>query len=304
MRLSCLLRAACILLAALPLSCGDAPVPPEPAIQPEVVVELGTLGYNPLDTLRLFRPVCEYLSEELHAERIRVEPACAVSVPHAIEMLREGSLDVVIDSPLILYHIARRVELDIRLRRWKGGVASYRSLLVARKDSGISALEQLKGRMVAFEDPWSTSGYFLPAALLREAGLQLSTKTTPQEPVGADEVGTIFTLDEENIVVWVLTGRCAAGAVNNLDYEEFKGAQAAELKVLAESQTVPRQVVAFRRDLPDEVVDALVRALLAMENSEQGRAVLSAFKQTARFDAIEDEPQLRARVATILDAVE
>ncbi len=303
MRLFCGLL-SCALLALGPLSCGDSSVVPETTPPAEVVIELGTLGYNPLDTLRLYHPLCDYLSAQLREQRIRVEPACAVSVPHAIEMLREGSLDVVIDSPLILYHIARRVELDILLRRWKGGVANYHSVLVARNDSGISSLEQLKGRMVALEDSWSTSGYFLPAALLREAGLKLSQKSTPQEPVAADEVGTIFTLDEENIVVWVLTGRCAAGALSNLDFEEFRGAQAGEFKVLAESQVVPRHVVAFRKGLPAEIVETLCRQLVAMERSEEGLAVMEQFKKTTRFDRIENEAALRVRINTILDAVE
>ena len=51
---------------------------------------------------------------------------------------------------------------EIILREWKKGVASYRSVIVARADSGITELADLRGGKVAFEDPTSTSGFFFP----------------------------------------------------------------------------------------------------------------------------------------------
>jgi phosphonate transport system substrate-binding protein len=48
------------------------------------------------------------------------------------------------------------------------GTTGYYSIGFARKDSGITSIEQAKGKVFAFADPNSTSGYLVPGAELRE----------------------------------------------------------------------------------------------------------------------------------------
>jgi phosphonate transport system substrate-binding protein len=53
----------------------------------------------------------------------------------------------------------------------KDGSISYVSVLVVRADSGIGALEQMRGKSLAWADPNSTSGYLIPRFALRKAGI-------------------------------------------------------------------------------------------------------------------------------------
>ena len=46
------------------------------------------------------------------------------------------------------------------------GTTGYYSIGFARKDSGITSMEDAKGKSFAFADPNSTSGYLVPAAEL------------------------------------------------------------------------------------------------------------------------------------------
>ena len=48
------------------------------------------------------------------------------------------------------------------------GDTGYYSVMVARKDSGISSLEDMKGKHLGFADPNSTSGYLIPSVELPE----------------------------------------------------------------------------------------------------------------------------------------
>ncbi len=48
------------------------------------------------------------------------------------------------------------------------GSTGYHSIMVARKDSGITKLEDLKGKKLGFADPDSTSGYLIPLVTLPE----------------------------------------------------------------------------------------------------------------------------------------
>ena len=51
------------------------------------------------------------------------------------------------------------------------GSISYVSVLVVRADSGITSLEQMRGKSLAWADPNSTSGYLIPRFALRRAGI-------------------------------------------------------------------------------------------------------------------------------------
>ena len=51
------------------------------------------------------------------------------------------------------------------------GSTSYLALMYVRADSGITAIEQMKGRSMAWSDPNSASGYLIPRAELRAAGI-------------------------------------------------------------------------------------------------------------------------------------
>ncbi len=56
----------------------------------------------------------------------------------------------------------------------KDGSTYYYSVMVVRKDSGITSLEQMKGHSLAFADPNSTSGYLIPSATLKAKGIDLT----------------------------------------------------------------------------------------------------------------------------------
>ncbi len=53
----------------------------------------------------------------------------------------------------------------------RDGSISYVSVMVVRADSGITNLEQMRGKSLAWADPNSTSGYLIPRFALRRAGI-------------------------------------------------------------------------------------------------------------------------------------
>jgi phosphonate transport system substrate-binding protein len=53
----------------------------------------------------------------------------------------------------------------------KDGTIFYIAVMVTRKDSGITSLEQMKGHSLAWADPNSASGYLIPSASLKAAGI-------------------------------------------------------------------------------------------------------------------------------------
>lgn len=118
-----------------------------------------------------------------------------VVVPAPLQMaklLEEKKIDFYMESPYPTYLINRLGAAVLLVRRWKSGMAEYRSLIFSKKDNAISRLEDLRGKMIAFEDPGSTSGYFLPKVLLLKKGFKLTEKPRPDANVGPKEIGYVF----------------------------------------------------------------------------------------------------------------
>ncbi len=78
------------------------------------------------------------------------------------------------------------------LRRWKKGIGEYHTVIFVRRDSGINRLEDLKGKLIPFDDPHSSSGYFLSKMALLQEGLTLVPRQSVHQSVMQNEVGYIF----------------------------------------------------------------------------------------------------------------
>ncbi|TMA12072.1 MAG: phosphate/phosphite/phosphonate ABC transporter substrate-binding protein, partial [Deltaproteobacteria bacterium] len=162
----------------------------------------------------------------------------------------------------------------------------YRSILFTKRDSGTARLEDFRGKIIAFEDPGSTSGYFLPKVLLLRKGFKLSEKPSLQAKVAPKEVGYIFVHTDGNIVNMVLSNQVAAGAISNDDYATLDEKKRADITVLAETETFPRHLVSIRKDFPPALTERLKETLLAMDQNEEGRRILQKTDNTTKFDLL------------------
>ncbi|MBI2372295.1 MAG: phosphate/phosphite/phosphonate ABC transporter substrate-binding protein [Deltaproteobacteria bacterium] len=289
--LSGLMFLAVGLLASWPGAAGAAE-----GVAPDGRLRLGIVSPRPTKMIRIMQPLAEYLAKHLATSGIRKGEAVATpSVGSMVSYLRTGKVDVYIDSPFPSVVVAELAGSKILLRRWKGGRPDYHTVFLARRDSGISSLEELRGKMIAFEDPGSTSAYFLPKAVLLRRGLTLAVKKDFNEAVAPGEVGYIFGGDETNILIWTIREKVHVTTVSNDDWENLQENMKKELKVVARTEPVPRHLVSVRGDLPPALQAEIRRVLVGMEHSEEGRRVLKHVQKTDRFDEFPQgaEAQLR-----------
>ena len=121
----------------------------------------------------------------------------ATSIDGMIQLLATGEVDLYFDSTYPATLISDAAGAEIILRRWRFGVEEYRSVIFASAASGITSIDELPGHMVAMDAPYSTSGFVLPSVHLMENGLSLTGKKGTGEPVGTDEIGFVFSYDDE-----------------------------------------------------------------------------------------------------------
>lgn len=275
---------------ALILSVARTANAAEKAPQPLNVKSLtmGLVFQNPKEPVpEPLREFVGYVARKLSATpAISATVAVAPTPSQLVKLLEEKRVDFFIESPYPTYLINRQGAATLLLRRWKGGMGEYRSVIFTNKESGISRVEELRGKMIAFEDVGSTSGYFMPKLLLLNKRLMLTEKPGLDAKVAAKEIGYVFAGSDKNILNFVLAKMVAAGAFSNDDYAAVGEKEKSAISILAETANMPRHLVSIRKDLPAPVAKRLKEVLLAMHEDAEGRAILQRTDNTTKFDLL------------------
>lgn len=253
------------------------------------ILTIGSVSRSLKEEIETFRPLADYLASRLGAVGIdRVEIAVTTTSGEMTSRIAAGDVDLYIDSPFVIAKMHQQVGLQPLLRRWKKGVAEYHTVFVSRTDSGIDSFEDLLGRVIAFDDPQSSSGHLLPKAMLLERGFRLIELESPRDFVPPDAIGYVFSMDDVNTMFWVDRGRVAAGVTSPDFVQLYQKKGNDDVVAFARSIDIPRHVLAHRPDLDAATVREVERVLLAMEHDPAGREALQAFQKTARFDRFPD----------------
>jgi len=235
-----------------------------------------------------FRDFVRYVARKLSsASAIEGRIVVAPTQSGLANLLTEQKVDFYMESPYPTYLINNVYGAGkLLLRRWKGGMAEYHALIFTKKNSETRRLEDLRGKIIAFEDPGSTSGHFLPKFFLSRRGFKLSEKTRIEPNVSPGEVGYIFVYSRDKIVDLVLIKSVAAGAFSNDDYATLDERKKSDITILAETDRLPRHLLSIRRDLDPALVNRLEQLLLSMHQDPEGRLILQRTDGTTKFDAL------------------
>ena len=253
-------------------------------------LHLGTIGQSPADEIRDFLPLANYLAMTLKSDGVNdVKIVVAACIAELAALTRASKVDVFLDSAYPSMAMNQLTGSKFFLRRWKRGVGEYRSVIFTRKESGLRQLTNLKGKIIAFEEPYSSTGYFFAKLALVQAGLKLVAKKEASDSVAVGEVGHVFSNDDENTMLWVLRGRVSAGAIDDRNYVKKARTRINELDIIYESAPIPRQFVNYRKGLADNLLAKIRETLVFMDKTEAGKKALLDFQQTAKFDRIPDE---------------
>ncbi len=299
---------AAVALTTVLSACGTATADPagpaaassDPAAEDGAALVIGSVSDDPEEEAEVFQPFVDHVVDQLaDAGLARGEVVVAETAEEMAGLLRSGEVDLYVDNMYGVTSVVLDGAGTPLLRRWKDGEPTYHSVVVTRRDSGITTPEQLLGSTVAFEEETSTDGYFLPFTTLRALGLPLAQVAEPASPVAPGQVGYVFSGDDENTVFLVLDGRVAAGALSEEDLAENAGSRADELVTVARSIDVPRHGVVARAGLDPALAQAVTGVLTTLHETAGGREALEEFDDTARFDALTPEAlapvlQLRA----------
>ncbi len=247
---------------------------------------LSVISSSPVEEIKRFSPLASYLARQLQSEGISEGNVVAANSIEAMSsLLRSNQADIYIDGFFPAMAVSRLSGSKLLLRGWKNGGSDHKSVIFTRKDSRIAILEHLGGKIIAFDEPFSSFGYFVPKVELLKITFMVRPDRPGAGPVKGDEVRYIFSGGATNTLYKVANGEVAAGAVDDQRYHTL-AKNLGSLKILHETASFPRQLVSHRTNLPVTLVTKIKNILLDMTQTEEGRNILREFDNTTKFDEI------------------
>jgi len=209
-----------------------------------------------------------------------------------IEALRNRTADLAFVHPAGYVLANREAKAMIVAKNLWHGKGTFTSRIYVRKDSGLTRLEELRGKTIAFVDPSSTSGYVYPMVLLIQRGLvrNRDPKTFFREVVfaGSHDAGMRA----------LLNGHVDALASFDMAREQYLKDEAERERIawVAETPAIPEAGIAAREGL-DPATFAKVRAALIKMRGPEYAALLKRVYDIDGFEPADDREYDPVRAA-------
>ncbi len=214
---------------------------------------------------------------------LRVTLVTARSYTRLMRRCLNGELDVAWLPPAVYVRVADQMhstQLLLGVERQPPGF--YRGAIFARPGSDIRTPEDLEDTVVAWVDPNSAAGFLFPRFALMSRGLH------PDRLFAQEE----FFRSHEAVVEAVQNGNADAGATYVRNVADDPGSAVlsagwtdhdAEMRVVLETRTIPRDVVCAPLSLGDDLRDRVIEAFTKIHEDADGKKVLSGILQVERF---------------------
>jgi len=275
-------RRFCLTLLLL---AGLAP-PAAAADRPDKLV-VGLLpGESAPTVMRLNEPLRAYLEKKLG---LPVELVVGANYAATGEALRFGRLDIAYLGPVTYILRSRSAKLEPFARPSHEKVGpTFQAVIIVPADSPAQNLADLKGGEIAFGDPASTSGTWVPRYQLLDAGL-VSGRDYSLRVLGAHDA----------VALAVVNHKVAAGGLSYPIYQRLlkEGKiDPAATRILALSPAIPEYMWTFREGLDPAFKEEIRKAFISVDDPE----ALKVFRAESFIPCVDaDVDRVRGWIAAI-----
>lgn len=251
------------------------------------VLKFGILsGENEKDRLMRNEPLRAYLEEALG---VKVEIFTAGNYDGVIQALAADQIEIArlgSSSYAAAYTATNGGVVPTLTSIKKDGNTGYYSIVVTRCDSGIETLADAKGKVHAFADPDSTSGYAVPYYnMINVEGFK------PEEHFGTVTFGGSHEADVTGVVNGTFD---TASTYQNNDVDgiyqrmEKKGMiEEGQVCKIWQSPEITSGPWTFRKNLPAELIEEVTAAIEAFPTADP-----EGFALNSSFDPEDPNPQV------------
>jgi phosphonate transport system substrate-binding protein len=251
---------------------ADVPTDPKQWVDPATLV----FAYTPVEDPEVYRKVWDGFLQ--HMQKVTGKKVVFFPVQSnaaQIEAMRAGRLHIAgfnTGSNPIAVNCAGFVPFAMMAAQ--DGSYGYEMEIITRVDSGITKVEQLKGKKLAFTSPTSNSGFKAPSALLKsEFGLVAERDFKPA-----------FSGKHDNSILGVVNKDYDAAAIANTILARMvarKVVDGSQLRTIYKSQTFPTTGYGHVYNLKPELAEKVKEAFFSFP--WEGSELKKEFKKEDKF---------------------
>ncbi len=208
-----------------------------------------------------------------------------VSVAKSYDSLCKDLLAGRVDAAWAPPFVCARVEamgMRVSMRGVRGGTATYRAAIVARRDAGLT-LAKLPGLTAIWVDRDSVGGYLLAAAYLKANGLDPQKAFCAHGFAGSYKAALEAVLAKQADVTSIFASSASA-KVQRVGFVEVLPDAAQEFEVVAYTDEAPNDGVVVSMTADPGTVQALEQALAALSTTPDGQGLLKEIFSAEKFE--------------------
>ena len=228
---------------------------------------------SPTELARKFEPLGKYLESKLG---MKVEFTPVTDYAAAVETLVNKKIDLAWFGGFTFVQSSVRSSGKTIPLVQREEDAVFKSVFITSKDSGISKLDDLKGKTLSFGSQSSTSGHLMPRSYL------LAAKIDPDK----DLKRISFSGAHDATIAAVASGKVDAGALNVSVWNKFvedKKVDPAEVRVFYTTPAYFDYNWTVHADMPAALREKITRAFLDLDPATPQGAEILKLQRAARF---------------------
>ncbi|OGW27115.1 MAG: hypothetical protein A2X59_04615 [Nitrospirae bacterium GWC2_42_7] len=235
---------------------------------------------SPAEMFKKFSPLADYLSKRL---KRRIDLKVAVDFKGALKDIEHGITQFCFMTPSTYIEANKQAGVQVLVTALRDGNPFQHSVVVAKSDSNINSIEDIKGHSFAFGDAHSTSSHIVPRGMLLEAGIDIK-----------DLLYYNYLGHHDDVAKAVLKGDFDAGAMMESTALKFKDMG---LKLIKFSDEIPEFNICVSKNFDRKMAAELKKALVSLnDNVPEDSAILKFInKNYTGFAEASDEAYDKVR---------
>ena len=225
--------------------------------------------HNPGKLFQAYQPLMDSLNGQLHDARLTLE--ASRDYANFEEKYQARKPEFLLPNP---WQTLQAMPVGYHVIAMAGEPQDFKGIFVVRRDSGLTHPAELKGKAVSYPSPTALAACIMPQYFLHNHGLNVNT-----------DIENRYVGSQESSIMNVYVGQTAAGATWPPPWRAFQREhprEAAELKVIWETEPLVNNSVMVRNDIPAQVEKQVRALLLKLDKTPEGRSILAGM-ETTRF---------------------
>lgn len=221
--------------------------------------------HNPKRLFEIYQPLVDFINMKIPNIHIKLEASRNYEAFN--QKLYSGHFDFALPNP---YQTVESLKYGYDVFGKMGDDFNFRGIILLRKDSNITTIEQLKGKSISYPAPTALAATMMPQYFLYQNGIDIKK-----------DIKNFYVGSQESSIMNVYLKKTAAAATWPPPWFAFikeRPEVAKEVEIRWETTSLPNNGLVVKNSIPKDVVLQISNILFTLQNSQDGKKLLQAIE--------------------------